>query len=414
MLQSLDIKGLFGLYSYNLKFQTCEKDAITFITGPNGYGKTTILSLIHALYTYDFDFLLATHFDSLAFDFGDRRVEIFQKRVIKQEEEADEICSSDITLQVIFRNNPNDGNMEEEKPLTLLDLNSADSSWKEQDSPLKLYLRSLPCYYIKDQRLQHKTSSFEFNEEVVPIQRPKSIEKTVSAVCDNASRLQQELMKQRSRFSEVFLTQPVTIENLMNGGKTAYNARRNKLQPILEDLIRWELTEKRDLPEYDPQNGALEGYLQLMERAVDTITPFILRLKVFERIINRSQFSNKLLQISPRFGYRFLADDGDHTILSCDGLSSGEQHILIQTFELLFRAEEKSLVLIDEPELSFHMVWQMDFLRNMREIMEIRNIQCIVGTHSPQVFDSKWDLSIDLFESNSYRKKLESTCHQEL
>lgn len=63
MLQSLDIKGLFGLYSYNLKFQTCEKDAITFITGPNGYGKTTILSLIHALYIYDFDFFKSSLID---------------------------------------------------------------------------------------------------------------------------------------------------------------------------------------------------------------------------------------------------------------------------------------------------------------------------------------------------------------
>lgn len=155
------------------------------------------------------------------------------------------------------------------------------------------------------------------------------------------------------------------------------------------------------MPEYDPQNGALEIYMYQLKRAVDTIDAFIRKLEVFEQIINRSEFANKRLEISPRFGYRFLATDENRTILPCEGLSSGEQHILIQTYELLFRAEEGALALIDEPELSFHLVWQMDFLRNIREIMAIRNIQCIVGTHSPQVFDSKWSLSTDLYKQNA-------------
>ena len=70
MIQSLKIQGLFGLYSYNLKFRVYNKDSITFITGPNGYGKTTILSLIQALYSYNLNFLMTIPFDTLTFTFG--------------------------------------------------------------------------------------------------------------------------------------------------------------------------------------------------------------------------------------------------------------------------------------------------------------------------------------------------------
>lgn len=51
MITRLEISGLFDLYSYDLRF---EDDAINIITGPNGYGKTTILRIINSLYTKDF------------------------------------------------------------------------------------------------------------------------------------------------------------------------------------------------------------------------------------------------------------------------------------------------------------------------------------------------------------------------
>mgnify|MGYP001110871136 CR=1 FL=1 len=64
---------------------------------------------------------------------------------------------------------------------------------------------------------------------------------------------------------------------------------------------------------------------------------------------------------------------------------------------------DKSLVLMDEPELSFHLAWQIDFLRNMQTIVEERQIQSIIGTHSPQVFNNDWDLSVDLYtQSKSF------------
>lgn len=127
------------------------------------------------------------------------------------------------------------------------------------------------------------------------------------------------------------------------------------------------------------------------------------RIACFREIITRCDFANKHLEIDNRFGFRFVAEDHLHTILFLDQLSSGEKQMLIQVFELLFRAESGMLVMIDEPEMSLHMMWQMNYLKNLSEIAKLRNFQCVVATHSPQIFNSLWSKSVDLFTISSQK-----------
>ena len=125
------------------------------------------------------------------------------------------------------------------------------------------------------------------------------------------------------------------------------------------------------------------------------------RITAFQEIINRCDFANKQLEIDKRFGFRFVSNDELHTILALEQLSSGEKQMIIQVYELLFRAQSGTLVLIDEPELSLHMMWQMNYLKNLMEIARLRGFQCIVATHSPQIFNSLWSKSVDLFTLSS-------------
>lgn len=122
------------------------------------------------------------------------------------------------------------------------------------------------------------------------------------------------------------------------------------------------------------------------------------QLKVLQDIVNRSEFANKDFELNPLFGFRFVAQDDKKTKLAMRDLSSGEQHIMLMSLYMLFEAPEKAIVLIDEPEMSFHLSWQGDYLKNLRQIVALRNIQCIVATHSPIIFDSEYDLSIDLYD----------------
>lgn len=47
------------------------------------------------------------------------------------------------------------------------------------------------------------------------------------------------------------------------------------------------------------------------------------------------------------------------------------------------------MVLIDEPEISLHVKWQREFLRDMLAVANLSRVRFIIATHSPQIVD-KW------------------------
>jgi predicted ATP-binding protein involved in virulence len=77
-------------------------------------------------------------------------------------------------------------------------------------------------------------------------------------------------------------------------------------------------------------------------------------------------------------------------------LSSGEQHELVLLYELLFKVEPKSLVLIDEPELSLHVGWQVSFLKDLQEVIKLADLDILMATHSPDIIQDRWDLTVEL------------------
>ncbi|MGA1262843.1 MAG: AAA family ATPase, partial [Prochlorothrix sp.] len=48
-ITKISIEGLFGVFDYEIPLN--QDDRITILTGPNGFGKTTILKLIYTLIT---------------------------------------------------------------------------------------------------------------------------------------------------------------------------------------------------------------------------------------------------------------------------------------------------------------------------------------------------------------------------
>lgn len=352
MLQSFYIKSLFGLYTYDLKLANTPEDTIRFITGPNGYGKTTILNILNALYTYDIKALSEIHFDSIALTYDDGTViDVRQNRVFSEESEnQDERQCLNTELDITFYSGKGKGKM------FSLEWNSneGESGQELGNLGLSLFFSSYPVYYIQDKRM--------YKAKRMP---------TVAADAESFAQLL------RDKQNEILTND--------NKETQAGEPDAEKLQGYVEVLRECRIISE-DLDR------------KIIDRYVSSHKDFIERLSVFINIIRKSAFANKRLQIDPRYGYRFIALDEDGTILSADKLSSGEQQILILAYELLFEAADDSIVLIDEPELSFHLAWQGDFLDNLRWITDLRPIQCIVATHSPQIFKSDWDLSVDLFE----------------
>lgn len=305
MLKSLSIDNLFNLYSYNIDFRNDNSD-IHFLTGPNGYGKTTILNIIDAIYSGNNDFLATIPFKSLQLDFTDDYI----LRVIRhvdylEDEESDEKTIANISLTFDFKHTSDGKNLYHSK------VNGADSKEDENESlpnVVNLYFESHAVYYVRDGRL--------YSKEGIP-----TIEQCISKM--------KNLLQNKDYF-----------ENDLN----------------------------------------------------------IKRLDIFKNIISNAGFADKDLQIDGRYGFRFVSRSAERNIIYSSRLSSGEQHMVVMAFHLLFEAPDDSLVLIDEPEISFHMIWQVDFLKNLRDIAALRKLQCIVATHSPQIFNMEWSLTTDLFE----------------
>lgn len=64
-------------------------------------------------------------------------------------------------------------------------------------------------------------------------------------------------------------------------------------------------------------------------------------------------------------------------------LSSGQFHILKSIITLMAEIENNSLILIDEPEISLHPSWQMNYMSVLnRMLSQFKNCHVIVATHS--------------------------------
>ena len=387
MLHRILVKNLFGLYTYELGPLFDEDTRIRFITGPNGYGKSTILSMISHLMRCELSYFKSLSFDELQFYFDNKLV------ILHKADEPDLHVGEDASK------GRNDKNREifirlidltNNSPIAALSLSSVEENSMDK-AEIEMFLNGESHYYIKDQRLL-KDDAWSVKGEM---QSPSS-----NAVNQNASSLKSMMQDCKSRVSSFISIQNLFVNNTSSSKEEYYEERKEELTPILDKLKLYGLVDESfNLPVYQREAiSIIWSFLNMVETAVAYAKPLLQKIDIFKEVIERSDFADKELQISPEFGYRFISNNQDRTLLDGSDLSSGEQHILIQTYELIFNAPEGSLALIDEPEMSFHMIWQMDYLKNLAKIAKINKLQCLVATHSPQIFDSMWNLTFDLYD----------------
>lgn len=124
------------------------------------------------------------------------------------------------------------------------------------------------------------------------------------------------------------------------------------------------------------------------------------RIDLFKELINSHLSKPKKFEIDYKEGFLVKNSISDEDI-DIELLSSGEKHIIILFFELVFETEPYTLILIDEPEISLHVDWQIKFIKNLlmiksSKIDELKNVRFILATHSPQIIHDRWDLTIEL------------------
>jgi predicted ATPase len=65
-------------------------------------------------------------------------------------------------------------------------------------------------------------------------------------------------------------------------------------------------------------------------------------------------------------------------------MSSGEQNRILMAAKIMSAASDRTLLLIDEPEVSLHLHWQMEFHKDLLAMLKgLHRLHVVVATHSP-------------------------------
>lgn len=386
VLNRIEVDGLFDHYSYVLPLKAGKRKDICFMTGPNGYGKSTILRLIDAFARGDARMLSNIPFKRIVFYLNTYKVEVTQERLYGggNDEDSENDDELPISVRVTIALYTIDGERMIES-CTFDDSEIESAEFPLFPPTLSVYLASLKVEYIRDDRLLPRNADRLGITNCVAVMQNlmAKYDEHLSAIFN--MRLLDAIRKNKPA--------EMTID------ETSVTSLCNRALEKLSAFKKVGLATKI----IDDETVDDEHYLKLMQMiALDAVLSYddivYKRLSTLYEVIERAEFSDKQLKMDARYGLYFVGGD---TIVIPEYLSSGEQHFIIQVITLLIIANSSSLILIDEPELSLHPAWQMDYLKMLQTIAQIGGHQFILATHSPQIFDYHWSYTIDLYKQTT-------------
>ncbi|MGX9727310.1 MAG: AAA family ATPase [Candidatus Electronema sp. VV] len=412
MLKKIKIEGLFNKFNYEIALK---EERITILTGPNGYGKTTILKIIHAFSSKNIAFFFQLPFSEITLTQGEKEITLHRK-----EEDAIEIRGG--KKPIIYKKNdiiPKDlrrlldgtqyrqvdeNQWIDRRTGSIYTTETLVNQLIETDPLIQdRYLQKqmpdfVDVYLIREQRLIRKSQvnkrKYYYEDETRESfgstikEYALELSKELKDILASASKVGQELDSSfpRRLFNE---TRQVSEEE--------FNYRYNLIKEKQISLSMYGLsaTKEDSQTSFREENAkALLVYLDDTENKLKIFDKILQKLQIFSTVLNERQFVFKRLEIAPEFGFRFRTEEGKELLLT--DLSSGEQQEVVLLYELLFKVSPNTLVLIDEPEISLHVAWQKEVLNDLLKIIEVQRIAVIIATHSPQIIGNNWDLVVDL------------------
>lgn len=445
MLESIKIKKLFGLFDYHITLDTSEN--ITILTGPNGYGKTTILNIIYHFFNQQFSYFQKLNFESISFEFSEnKRMELTKKekkailtnntaifpRVYTDihinffdsekkigtfiyDSELRELIANELKnffslrqieedLWINTRTNEkislnNFLNLyKEQLPEHFISLIKKKQS-EEKNNPIIIFLNSLNIYLIKEQRLLHKIFGRDKEEDTFLNTIELYAEELKKLIEEKQLEAYQITQKLDSSFPKRLIETKTVID------EATFKERFAKLKNKQSKLQQFGITTvEQEIPDYNTESAkVLSVYLNDSEEKLSVYDDLLTKIDLFVSIISQKDFAFKTLQISSGKGFSFYQNKTLQP-LSLTDLSSGEQHEVVLLYELLFKTAPNTLILIDEPEISLHVIWQKAFIDDLKKISKLKKISFLVSTHSPQIINNYWGLTRDLFELSNAKE----------
>jgi ABC-type branched-subunit amino acid transport system ATPase component len=431
-LVSYEITDLFGMFNYSFDLDT---EGITLLTGVNGTGKSTILRTIDAVSTGSWFTLVGMPFKALALGFDSGRVFQFTQDANRVEmsmtgeetyvisfsgAESKDVQKREITLMNRYRELlAREQDLERERDLVIMrpegrdieraitvELDHIRARVRELDIFPEWAARMpdvFPVLFITDQRLIIDTPRRYERERVERI--------TTRVAADEVAR---QIAREIGTAKSVFANKTQALDRdfphrVIRAIGRPPKVTEQELRGRLDDLTRQSkdleavgLLSPGSVGEFesldlktDQVRAVIETYTEDTQEKLDVLEPVRIKLRLFSEFL-RQHYGRKRVLIDAERGFTIRVEANKPFELPPSKLSSGEQQILVLAHEVLFNAAPGTLVLIDEPELSLHVLWQASFIEDLAQMGKVNSLSFLLATHSPTLIGGREDLKRSL------------------
>ncbi|MEG3909818.1 AAA family ATPase [Microcoleus sp. w2-18bC1] len=434
-INKIFVTKLFGVFNHPVSLNM--EDRITIIHSPNGFGKTALLRLINGFFNSRYSEIRTIPFEEFRIDFDDGSYLQITKSIDTSEDKKDKnltfyfskpgaeaeiflpnllidsLAETNVSLDITEERLQSSGGIETQtknsesiafqnlaKALTDLTKHLISRKVNKEPKWLSELKSSIDIRFIETQRLLTPSN---IPEAAVDTKHPLMIPSVNIYSQELVEEIQAKLAEYGALSQSLERTFPARIFNNKAPSDITEETLRNKLNEIEEKRSRLRETGLLDKDENSDfqveQNidgvtkNILSVYVEDVEQKLMVFKELATKIELFKGII-KQRFLYKNMSISKEKGFTFTTADGKP--LSPTDLSFGEQHELVMLYQLLFKVQANSLVLIDEPELSLHIAWQVEFLKDLQAIIKLANFDVLLATHSPDIIDDSWNLTVEL------------------
>ncbi|HEX5307625.1 MAG TPA: AAA family ATPase [Solirubrobacteraceae bacterium] len=420
-LAHCEIEGLFG--SRKIAFEAAV-DGPTLLYGTNGAGKSTVLRLIDDVAHARWNTILVRPFAKITLRFrsGGRLVVskdasglVVVLNDVTWTATPEQIAEARRRLEFRRQRAVEAGRTTlENRQAALFDANDLDDDSRWILTIPKLF----PVFLIEDQRLVAVSNAHRGPHRQAGLQ---------AAVSRFASDLRTEIDQALGAYAAQSQTLdrlfPMKIARAVEASEASddSNASSIDLRESLDEVQR-ERSELQTVGLLGREEGPVEFDAARLEAArlrpviqtfaEDTLAKFSVlrdlrtRLQLFSTFLNQ-HYQGKMVETSREQGFVIRLDDGD--VLHASQLSSGEQQMLALAFRILFRSQPGTLILIDEPELSLHVVWQSTLIEDLVAMGNARDVTFLLATHSPTLIGDRANLMRSLDEDEAPSRLADSS-----
>ena len=449
-ISRVSVRGLFGSLVHKIPLG---EGGITFIHGPNGCGKTTVLRLVHALLAGELQTLKLIDFKELQVTYTDNHSLLVSRTVTREStkqlfEDEEELLRATVEITIGLLNPKGKELHRFEYSKQLQKLSSSDLRFplSSVDRRLPFLTRTSPQQWL-DQRtgqfLSFETIIAKYGERLnlgSNFQRPAWLTERLDKARIGFVRTQRlinisaiargpraEELKEPRDVVEIYSSQIKDTIAKKLAESAVQSQARDRSFPIrlinkefVKDVPQSEFLETYRSTEERAQNlmsaGLLDQaasiplpqrrltklerdvlalYLSDFNEKLDAFTDLQRRIEALVDIVG-SKLRRKRFVIDRQKGFVFETHDDPPRKLSVTDLSSGEQHQIVLFYELIFASTGIDLFLIDEPEISLHVEWQRAFISDIEKVQALTGATFLIATHSPQVINNRRDLAVPL------------------